>query len=451
MAHIEIPLDTPKRTYAVGGTPDAAFDIPFPFFSAADIVVYNGTTLLEAADYTVAGTAVDGGYSSGTVTLDVAVSNTTITVLRDVPPAREDDFPTSGRFNIGVLNTTLDKLFAMAQQLTEKLTRTLTLHPTASGVDPTLPAAVARRALLWDADANAIVNSTYDPDEQVALTAANVTAAATAQTAAELAEASAETAEANAEAAAAAAAVSEANAALSATAAQVAAASNLFATITDITADRLVVNGDNGTMFRVDATGGNVTLTLPASGGVSGDFRIGIARLDGSANSVTILRAGADTIEGGTSIALTQQYDSATVMLNTGTTNWSAIVNPDDGTLARKNVVQSFTRAQGIPFQAGTFGASVAWDLDAMPAMSLATVSSAFAMALPTNIRDGFLYSLRWTQNGTGGYAVTWDAAFKFGDDGEPAWSTTASKTNYAHFIGKGTTELHLVGYGTGY
>lgn len=55
-----------------------------------------------------------------------------------------------------------------------------------------------------------------------------------------------------------------------------------------------------------DCTGGNVTLTLPAANvagaGFSPNFRI--KRKDSSANTVTVARAGADTIDGGTTYAL---------------------------------------------------------------------------------------------------------------------------------------------------
>jgi limonene-1,2-epoxide hydrolase len=59
----------------------------------------------------------------------------------------------------------------------------------------------------------------------------------------------------------------------------------------------------------IDATSGNVTLTLPAASTAIGlSFRI--KRLDGSGNTVTIARAGSDTIDGATSATLTAQYQA---------------------------------------------------------------------------------------------------------------------------------------------
>jgi hypothetical protein len=63
---------------------------------------------------------------------------------------------------------------------------------------------------------------------------------------------------------------------------------------------------------RIDATSGNVTVTLPAASTAFGSS-VGIhyifKRIDNSGNTITISRAGSDTIDGGTSITLTTQYE----------------------------------------------------------------------------------------------------------------------------------------------
>jgi hypothetical protein len=53
----------------------------------------------------------------------------------------------------------------------------------------------------------------------------------------------------------------------------------------------------------VNATSGNVTLTLPAANawGANMSPDILIRRIDGSGNTVTIQRGGSDTLNGGTS------------------------------------------------------------------------------------------------------------------------------------------------------
>ena len=58
----------------------------------------------------------------------------------------------------------------------------------------------------------------------------------------------------------------------------------------------------------IDATGGNITITLPAATYASGPSQaLEFYRSDTSAHTVTIQRAGSDTINGGTSITLSGQ------------------------------------------------------------------------------------------------------------------------------------------------
>jgi len=68
----------------------------------------------------------------------------------------------------------------------------------------------------------------------------------------------------------------------------------------------------------VDATSGNVTITLPAVSSVyDGTLGTGIVysikRMDASGNTVTVSRAGSDTIDGATSFTLTTQYQSKSI------------------------------------------------------------------------------------------------------------------------------------------
>ena len=117
MAHVTIPDTAPRVQYTVGGTSTTNFTIPFAYFADSDIKVYVGSTLKTlSTDYTITGTTVDEGFSGGTVVLNTGVTNTTVTVLRDVPIKRITDFPTNGPFNITQLNTELDALTAQLQQ-----------------------------------------------------------------------------------------------------------------------------------------------------------------------------------------------------------------------------------------------------------------------------------------------------------------------------------------------
>ncbi len=127
---LQISDTTPKNQYtATSG--QTTFAVSFEFFDVADLKVFNGTTLLtydnspsSASQYSVIGAGVTGG---GSITLggSGATLNDVITIIRDVAIARTSDFPVSGNFPIQTLNTELDKIVAMMQQLEEKFLRTL--------------------------------------------------------------------------------------------------------------------------------------------------------------------------------------------------------------------------------------------------------------------------------------------------------------------------------------
>lgn len=104
------------------------------------------------------------------------------------------------------------------------------------------------------------------------------------------------------------AATSETNASNSAAAAAASAASGLYATVVTKTADYTVVEADEGTLFRVDASGGAVTITLPDVTAFSTDFRVAVAKIDASGNAVSVVRSGSNTINGGTSRTVSTQW-----------------------------------------------------------------------------------------------------------------------------------------------
>jgi hypothetical protein len=81
------------------------------------------------------------------------------------------------------------------------------------------------------------------------------------------------------------------------------------------TANYTATIADN--VITVDATAGNVSITLPAassafSGSLGSMFRF--KRLDGSVNTITIATAGADTIDGAASVTLVTQYSSKDIV-----------------------------------------------------------------------------------------------------------------------------------------
>ncbi len=77
--------------------------------------------------------------------------------------------------------------------------------------------------------------------------------------------------------------------------------------------------------INIDATAGNITLTLPAASSVFG-FNAGIQyvfkRIDNSGNTITIQRAGSDTIDGATSFTIVSQWDARELQC-TSTSTWN--------------------------------------------------------------------------------------------------------------------------------
>ena len=118
--------DTSARAQYTATSGQTVFSVPFEFFSNADLKVYIGETLKTlTTHYTVTGAGVTGG---GSITLTSgATAGQVVTIVRDIPVSRVTDFPLSGPFIVDDLNTELDRLTAIAQQLETKLTRTVRL------------------------------------------------------------------------------------------------------------------------------------------------------------------------------------------------------------------------------------------------------------------------------------------------------------------------------------
>ena len=154
--------DTEPRVQYTATSGQTSFSVPFEFFTVNDIKVYNGTTLLSynaspssASQYSVTGAGVSGG---GSITLGGgATLNDVITIYRDLAIARSTDFPTSGAFQISSLNTELDKIIAMCQQLE----RDLKFSPraaatTANTYNLTFPELVANKFLTVNTAGDAL-------------------------------------------------------------------------------------------------------------------------------------------------------------------------------------------------------------------------------------------------------------------------------------------------------
>lgn len=75
-----------------------------------------------------------------------------------------------------------------------------------------------------------------------------------------------------------------------------------------------------------DTTSGNFTITLPAANAVQGNTVVAVEKIVG-ANTLTIQRAGADTVNGGTSVTLTANR-SRFDLVSDGTNAWVTLPYP---------------------------------------------------------------------------------------------------------------------------
>lgn len=130
---------------------------------------------------------------------------------------------------------------------------------------------------------------------------------------------------------------------------------------------------DDAGLVLVSASGGARTITLPAANALGGrPIRFEIEKTDSSANAVTVQRAGTDTIEGGTSVVLSGQWASLTLVSDgagswvllrpslpaatsgvAGITRFATAAETDAGTLADVAVTPA-----GLGISARSFGAS---------------------------------------------------------------------------------------------
>jgi hypothetical protein len=93
-----------------------------------------------------------------------------------------------------------------------------------------------------------------------------------------------------------------------------------------VTANTTLTADDAGLVL-VDASGGNRTITLPAASAANArPIRLDLVRTDTTANTVTIQRAGSDTIEGGTTVLLAVRERMA--LLSDGGSAWRVAGSP---------------------------------------------------------------------------------------------------------------------------
>ncbi len=197
MATISINDNDARIQHDIGSSGNTAgvtpFPIDFPFFNLDDIdVTITNSSGVDTAisrgtganTFSVSGTAVDDGFSSGNIILNTQYTSSTVTITRDIPIERISDFATSGPFNISSLNTDLDKIYAVMQQLETNNARALSLPTTDTLTSITLPTNTSRRGkyLAFNASTgDAEIGGSVADTGTVATISANITTVASIQ------------------------------------------------------------------------------------------------------------------------------------------------------------------------------------------------------------------------------------------------------------------------------
>ena len=142
---LDISATSPRVQYTVGSSSTTTFAYGFPIFQDADLKVFVGSTLKTlTTHYTVTGA---GTTSGGNVVMTTGneVTNADVTIVRDITISRTTDFPTSGSFQVDSLNTELDTITAVQQELEDDISRSLKLSDEDSTATLTLPLKDARK------------------------------------------------------------------------------------------------------------------------------------------------------------------------------------------------------------------------------------------------------------------------------------------------------------------
>ena len=435
-----------------GGT--TAFPVTFAFFgttTAAQLEVIERTiatgaeaTLVNGTDYTVSG----GNNATGTVTATSAPANTVEWhIRRNTTQTQGTDYVENDPFPAATHENALDRLTMIAQEQEADHALTFSFPVTyTGGASTAVPEPSASKVLQWNSAADALENgptSTEISNAQTYASAASASAAAAAASSALASEWASKTdgqvastdysskawaiggtgvtdtasagaakewataaeddlvdgSEYSAKHYSAKASAQATAAAASAAAAAAAASSNLYSTVTTLTTGTTDVEiANNGTYYLCDTSGGNITINLPAIGTDEGT-RFGFQKV-GASNSVSFVRDGTDTINGGTSYTLTQDTEVVLLIADDNTPdNWIATIQSqtlaDETTITKTGSTfavkdDGITPAKiqgGVNAQSGTSYTLVIGDAFKTVTMNNA---SANTLTIPTNASVAF-------------------------------------------------------------
>jgi len=158
-----ISSTTNRITYNCNGS-QKEFPFNFKILEEENLVVIlkdpnnTETILVQNTDYSVSEEPWETGGSITTLDEDAYASGYTLTIIRQLDLVQGADYLEGDAFPAETHEKQLDRLMMIAQQLLEKLNRTLFLKITSEFKDLTLPSPVAGQYLRWKADLKGLEN-----------------------------------------------------------------------------------------------------------------------------------------------------------------------------------------------------------------------------------------------------------------------------------------------------
>lgn len=156
---MSLTVENYRVLYNANGV-QTSFAIPQTFFSDSDNIKVRTrdesttpateTDMVEGVDYTVSGSNVLFGSAPA--------SGLKVGIFREMDIEQELDLIAGGPFPVESLETQLDKLVAIAQQLNGMIARALKVQKTSDSLNLELPEPVAGSFLKWNATEDALEN-----------------------------------------------------------------------------------------------------------------------------------------------------------------------------------------------------------------------------------------------------------------------------------------------------
>lgn len=190
---------------------------------------------------------------------------------------------------------------------------------------------------------------------------------------------------------------------------------NTRTTRTDAVSANVVGTDESVSVILADASAGNIVETLPAASALTGKFYT-VKKIDSTANTVTVARAGSDTIDGQTSVVLETQ-DSTITLISDGADWYNISFLPSAGSsgqlLTSAGAGASLTWTSPSAFTSYTPSTSSDWTTPTPPSPTgSGVVPSTIAGALNTLAAQNYSrwLNLRTTESrSTSGNALVSD------------------------------------------